>query len=211
MYDPDEARQLLQDELTSPEYQRPYTGPVREAFDAILQWLQDEALSFGPVNLPAGPVVVFVLLLAAITVILAVVRPRLQRAVPREGAVDIAPDLTAEELRARAAGASEDEDYDAAYRDLFRAIVRSAEQRGVLSEADGRTATEIAGWLALLFSEHSRPLNAGAELFNHSRYGNQLLSRHDYERLLALDRQLDAAEPSTGTSRTSGLPLEVPR
>ena len=209
MYDRDEARQLLEDELTGPEYQREFTGPVREAIDAVLQWLQEEALSLGVVNIPAGPLVVLVLLVA-VTGVLLVVRPRLQRSGSGELSVDIEAGLSAEDLRDRADLHAQAGNYDDAARDRFRALVRGAEQRGLLSSAEGRTATEITRQLAAKFGEHAEQLGTAAELFNLSRYGSQRLTGQHYEQLRAVDRELASAQP-TGPAAQRGPTVEVPR
>lgn len=126
MYDRDEARRLLEEELSGTEYQRQFSGPVREAIDRFLQWLQEGALNLGVVDIPAGPLVVLILLAAAITVVLLVVRPRLQRSAAADRGVDIERGITAAELRARADRSAEAGNYDDAARDRFRALVRAA-------------------------------------------------------------------------------------
>lgn len=210
MYDRDQAHQLLREELTGTEYQREFTGPVREAIDDFLRWLQEDALDFGIVNVPAGPLVVVLLLAAAITVILLVVRPRLQRSGSAEQEVDIAVDVTAEQLRHRADRHAQDRNYDDAARDRFRALVRGAEERGLLRSAKGRTATELAWQLAGLFGDHADQLRSAAELFNGSRYGSTQLSAGHYEQLRTLDTELLRADP-TASSGAGGPKLVVPQ
>lgn len=210
MYDRDQARQLLHDELSGTEYQRQFTGPVREAIDDFLRWLQEDALDFGIVNVPAGPLVLVLLLAAAVVVILLVVRPRLQRSGSAEQQVDIAVDVTADQLRHRAEQHALGGHYDDAARDRFRALVRGAEERGLLRSAEGRTATELAGQLAGLYGGHADQLYRAAELFNRSRYGSTPLNAQHYQQLRALDTELLAAEP-VGTSVAGGPRLVVPQ
>lgn len=210
MYDRDQARQLLHDELSGTEYQRQFTGPVREAIDDFLRWLQEDALDFGIVNVPAGPLVVVLLLVAAIVTIVLVVRPRLQRSGSSGHQVDIAVGVTAEQLRHRADRHAQQGHYDDAARDRFRALVRGAEERGLLRSAQGRTATELAGRLAGLYGDHADQLRSAAELFNRSRYGSTQLSAEHDQQLRTLDTELLAAEP-TGTSGADGPRLVVPQ
>lgn len=211
MYERDEARRLLEDELTGTQYQRQFSGPLREAIDEFLQWLQQGALSVGVLDIPAGPLVVLLALAAAITVVLLVVRPRLQRSQGTDQQVDIESGITAEQLRDRADQHAQAGYYDEAARDRFRALVRSAEERALLGSATGRTATEITVRLAELFGDYAEALQAAAELFNLSRYGSQQLSAGQYEQLRALDAQLAAAEPTGSPGDRQGPRLVVPQ
>lgn len=210
MYDRDHASELLRDELSGTEYQRQFTGPVREAIDDFLQWLQEDALDFGVVNVPAGPLVVLLVLAAGLTIVLLVVRPRLQRSGSGEQEVEIAVDVTAQQLRDRADRHAQQGNYDDAARDRFRALVRGAEERGLLRSAGGRTATEITWQLAGFFSDHADQLRSAAELFNLSRYGSTQLKPGHYQQLRDLDTELLAAEPA-GPWRASEPRLVAPR
>lgn len=210
MYDRDEARRLLEDELSGPEYQRQFSGPVREAVDRFLQWLQEGAVNLGVVDIPAGPLVVLLLLAAAVTVVLLVVRPRLQRSGDPDQQVDIEAGITAAALRDRADRSAEAGNYDDAARDRFRALVRGAEERALLPRSTGRTATEIAEHLAGHFNEHGHQLRTAAELFNLSRYGRQRLSAQQYGQLRTLDATLQEAQP-TASHDVQGPRLVAPR
>lgn len=210
MYDRDEARRLLREELSGTEYQRPFTGPVREAIDDFLRWLQEGALDLGLIEIPAGPLVVLLLLAGAVAAVLLIVRPRLQRSGSREQEVHIEVGMTAEQLRARADLEARAGNFDAAARDRFRALVRGAEERNLLRSAEGRTATEIAGQLRGVFAEWADELGRAAELFNRSRYGSQPLRARQYEQLRALDVQLSQAQPQGG-SGAPGPRLVVPQ
>lgn len=210
MYDQDEARRLLEDELSGAEYQRQFSGPVREAIDRFLQWLQEGALNLGVVDIPAGPLVVLLLLAAAVTLVLLVVRPRLQRAGSLNQRVDIDVGITAAALRTRAERSASAGHYDDAGRDRFRAMVRGAEERSLLRRSTGRTATEIAEHLAGQFGAHGEQLRAAADLFNLSRYGSQRLGAAEYDQLRNLDVSLLEAAP-TGGPGAEGPKLVVPQ
>lgn len=210
MYDRDEARQLLEDELSGTEYQRQFTGPVREAIDRFLQWMQEGAMNVGVVDIPAGPLVVLLLLAVAVAVVLLVLRPRLQRSGSSDAGVDIEAGITASALRARADRSAQAGHYDEAARDRFRALVRGADERALLPSSTGRTATEIAEQLTAHFGEYGHRLRVAAGLFNLSRYGNQRLSAQEYEQLRTLDANLSEAEP-TGGLNAVGPRLVVPQ
>jgi len=210
MYDRDQARRLLEQELSGPEYQRQFTGPVREAIDRFLHWLQEGALNVGVIDIPAGPLAVLLLLAVAVTVVLLVVRPRLQRSGRSDQGVDIEAGVTAAELRARADRSAEAGNYDDAARDRFRALVRGAEERALLGSSTGRTATELTEHLGRQFGDHAEQLRAAAGLFNLSRYGRQRLGRAQHQQLHGLDTTLQTAEP-TGRAGAQGPRLVVPQ
>ncbi|WP_022871859.1 DUF4129 domain-containing protein [Nesterenkonia alba] len=205
MYAPDPARRLLEDELEDPRYQREFTGPIREAIDRFLSWLDGQVTGTGPVDVPFGPVIILLLLVAALVACLLIVRPRLQRARRAEDPVRIERDITSAALRQRAGRHAAAGETDEAFRDMFRALTRAAEERGVLRTQAGGTATEIALALGRQFTGHATELRRCADLFNLSLYGGGALSEQDYTDICLLDEQLTQTPPThettTGTAR----------
>lgn len=193
----DEGRELLEQELERPEYQREFGGPLRETFDAMVGWLEENLGSVGGVTIPWGPVLLAVLLLGAILLVVLLVRPRLQ---PTPAAADEVLDaeqgMTAALLRERADEQLRAGRTDAAYRDLFRAVVRSIEERGILPDQAGRTATEASLAVTGVFPEQARGLHRCADLFNLSRYGGGSVSEDRFHELAELDRMLSRTEPA---------------
>ncbi len=214
MYDRDTARRMLEEELADPAYQQQFSGPLREAIDRLLRWLQQEALSIGGLQIPAGPLIVLLGIAAAVAVAILLVRPRLQRGDPARQPMDIEEGMTSQMLRQRADQHAAAGDYDAAACDRFRALVRSGEERGVLRRTAGRTATEIAAELTGVFGaldgDGHLGLSAAAAQFNLSRYGGHRLSRQDDEQMRRLDERLQSAQPIS--SADPGSPrLVVPQ
>ena len=193
LYDRDDARQLLDTELQDTAYQRPFTGPLREAVEDLFTWLEERALSIGGFEVPYGPLLVLAVVVAAAVITVLVVRPRLQRSSVTESAVDIDPQITAAQLRSRAAGHAATGDFNSAAQDSFRALVRGAEERGALPAQEGRTATEIATTLSTSYAVHARELRLAAETFNRSAYGSALLSEPDYRSVNQLDQRIQAS------------------
>jgi len=208
----DEAQELLREELADPEYQRAFTGPLRDAIDAVLAWLGERALSIGGVEIPYGPLVLVVLLAAAILLCILLVRPRLQRAGGvADELLNAETGLSAEDLRARASAHGGAERFGDAYRPLFRAVVRSAEERGLLSEQAGRTASEAARAVGRLFPREAEALHRCGELFNLSHYGGRALSVQDVDQLRQLEETLRRAEPNvSGDAAYGSARLVVP-
>ncbi|NDK31353.1 DUF4129 domain-containing protein [Nesterenkonia haasae] len=210
LYERDDARRVLETELADGSYQRQFTGPLREAIDSFLDWLQDRAFSIGGVDVPFGPVLVVLVVAAAVVVIILVVRPRLQSGTVTEGIVEIDPRVSAEQFRTRAQEAARSGDFNAAALDAFRAVARAAEERGVASEQQGRTATEIANGLGVTYRAFAADLHRAAELFNRSVYGSASLVAADFEFVAQLDVQLQTAtaQPRGGVD---GPRLAVPQ
>lgn len=190
--EPDEARRLLQEELSDPRYQRDATGPLREAADRFFGWLDQLSLNLGPMNLPLGPVLLLVLLLAAVILCIVLVRPRLQRGADSADLLTSSAGVTAGQLREHAESHAQAGRFDEACRELFRAVIRAAEERQELAEQAGRTATEAGAALARAHPRQAQQAGHAAELFNYSRYGGGALQRTDYDTLLTLDQQLQS-------------------
>ncbi|GAB3187670.1 DUF4129 domain-containing protein [Nesterenkonia suensis] len=199
----DDARELLERELADPRYQREFTGPVRETIDDVLRWLDDRIGSIGGIDIPYGPLIILVLILAAIVLAVVLVRPRLQRTASADAPLATDAGLSSEELRSRAQGHRRAGRVDEAYRDLFRAVVRAAEERDILTEMTGRTATEAAAELTRVFPAHGRRIGVAADLFNLSRYGGRSMTAQDCDDLAELDSVLTAAEPQGGETALS--------
>ncbi|PRZ14194.1 DUF4129 domain-containing protein [Nesterenkonia sandarakina] len=200
--EPDEARRLLEQELSDPRYQRDATGPLREAAERFFGWLDQLSLNLGPVNLPMGPVLLLILLLAAVILCIVLVRPRLQRGTDPEDLLTSPADITADQMRQRAESHAQTGRFDEACRELFRAVIRAAEERRELAKQAGRTATEAGASLARAHPAQARAAVHAAELFNYSRYGGGSLQRADYDTLLTLDARLQSAQPETAHPET---------
>lgn len=195
LYDRDDARRLLETELSDGAYQRPFAGPLREALNDLFSWLQESTFSLGGFEVPYGPLLVLALVIVAVLVTVLVVRPRLQRASITEDAVQIDPQVSAQQLRERAAQHAAAGDFSSAAQDAFRALVRSAEEQKVLPAQNGRTATEIAYALGLSFLPHAGELRQAAETFNRSAYGSAHLGESDYRYVSGLEDRLQMAVP----------------
>lgn len=192
LYERDDARQLLETELSDSAYQRRFAGPLRDALNDLLNWLAELRFPVGGFDVPFGPVLVLAVVAAAVVAALLVVRPRLQRAARREVAMEIDPQISADQLRRRAAEHAWNGHFGPAAQDAFRAVVRGAEEQGTLPAQSGRTATEIAHSLGLSFAPQAEQLRDAAEVFNRSAYGSAQLAEHDYQFICRLEADLQA-------------------
>ncbi|RJU02921.1 DUF4129 domain-containing protein [Arthrobacter frigidicola] len=199
--DRDEARELLREELAKPAYQEAQPSLLERAVQAAFDWFL-EALS-GIRTVGAGPGTLLLAAGAVLIIVVAVVliRPRLnaradraQRAVFSTGAT-----LPAAEHRRLAAAAAGAGRWNEALAERLRAVVRDAEERGILEERLSRTATEAAAGLAPAFPGSAAEIRWLAERFNEVQYGRGAASEADESdaaRAQALDAALAGGVPA---------------
>lgn len=193
--DKDEASRMLQEELNDARYERESSGALRQAVERFLNWLDTQSFSIGSFEISYGPIILLLLLLAAIVLCIVLVRPRLQSPRGVDAPLETDPEVSADELRDRAAASAAAGDWGRAYRERFRALVRAAEERDILPARPGQTATEAAAEIAGTFTAEQAGLAAAAETFNSSVYGGQAPHPEVYRQLKDLDDRLSAAQP----------------
>lgn len=202
--DSDDARNWLSDELAESSYQEAKPGFLEQLWNAVLDWLFGLFENFQ--SLDAGIGTTLLAVGSAIVIIVAVllVRPRLnarrgssQPAVFDDGVLRSA--ARHRELADNAAGAG---DWDTALTERFRAIVRSAEERGVIDEQPGRTAGEVAMQLEGAFGTSRDSIVWIADRFNEVHYGSQPADNADYVRAVSLDSMLLEARPALSAATT---------
>ncbi|MDR6637886.1 DUF4129 domain-containing protein [Paenarthrobacter nitroguajacolicus] len=209
--DRDEARRWAAEELAKTQYPDARPGWVDQMWRDFLDWLSsfDGELS-GPGPDLAVPTIL-ALAVAVIIVAIFVVRPRLN-ARRKAADTDIYGDdhsMDADGYRRRAATAADDGDWPAAVVDLFRALVRSAEERDVIDVRAGRTADEAAAQLGSVFGAAQSRLDAAARVFDAVRYGEAGATKADYSSLRELDADVLAMRPDYAGQATAGF--AVPR
>lgn len=188
-----EARELALRELADPVYaaaQPPW-------WQRATTWLWDRIGS--AVNEVAGAAsgLVWVLVLGAVLILVAVVVARrvgwVGRRHSRSGVVFDDRVASAAEHRAAAEVAADRLDWTTATLEMFRALVRSLEERGVLDARPGQTADEAVTEAAATFSSHHRELTQAAREFDEVAYGGRAGTQSAYQRLQHLDAELAAA------------------
>ncbi|WP_134738148.1 DUF4129 domain-containing protein [Nocardioides sp. 503] len=189
---PDEARSLLRRELLAPDYHdqdllqrvgdwlsRRLDGGVRTAGDA-------------PPLQTFAVMLVVVLLLGGLAFLVSRAR-RTARAEDEEQPVLTGEDVTSAELRARARAAIEEERYEDAVVDGFRALALRQAERGRLEDAPGATAHEVALALAAEYPSQRPRVDGSARLFDAVLYGDRPATREQALGVLALDDDLVGA------------------
>ena len=207
--DAEEARRLLQDELAKSAYVEAQPNIVERILGDLLRSIVD--LLDGMRGLGAGPGTLVLAVGAALVVVVAVllVRPRLNARGrrPEAGVFDDGVRRSAAFHRSRASALAADGDWNGAVAEVLRAVIRSAEERVVIEEQPGRTATEAALQLGGAFPSLSSDITWLADRFNETHYGSGAATGEDYRRASSLDGRLTAERPSAaGTATTPAAP-----
>ena len=96
----------------------------------------------------------------------------------------------ADEWRARAEAAYASGDHSTALVDGFRALAVRQVERGLLDDAPGATAHELAVALRALHPDREQHVDEGARLFDLVLYGDRVATADQARSVLALDDEL---------------------
>jgi len=192
-----EARRWAAEELSKQEYRDAAPSWLDSLWRNFLDWLQSLDGSAGDAAPVPSAVIAFVVA-AIIAAAIILARPRLNARVRQAKDVfERETALAAADYRRRAEAAAAGGKWGDAVVDRFRAVVRRAEDRGVLDTQPGRTADEAARALSVPFSSESVRLSRAAATFDGIRYGNGVAGSRDYQEMVELDTVLDAMKPAT--------------
>nr|WP_246287013.1 DUF4129 domain-containing protein [Schumannella luteola] len=193
-----EAREWILRELAKSEYQ----AAKPTLFDIIAKRFWDWFNSLQvPVAEGAPPLGVLLILGA---VVVAVIIALLIWGVPRfnrrsrlagGGLFGESDERDAAAIRRAAEQAAKAGDWPLAISERFRAIARALTERTAVTLMPGTTAADAARRAAAVFPAQADGLANGAAVFDAVRYLGGAGSRDDYERLVALDRELASARP----------------
>lgn len=194
--DAEEARRLLLDELSNPQYAAAQPTWFDMLAGAVWEWISNLTLS-GPgieFGLTALLIAVGAALLIGAFLIVGVPRMRRHSAVtgPLFG---VDEHRTASQLRASARSAASGGDWDTAIEEQFRAIARSLQERTILTPTPGTTAQGFSLQATTAFPDHAAELRAAATVFDDVRYLGATGTEAHFETLVALDRSLEGTAP----------------
>lgn len=189
---PDEGRSLLRRELLQPDYRED------DLLGRLLDWVVraiartlDAASSAPPLSTFFAMLVGLLLLL---TLLWLVTRTRSARAAQQQARSAVPDDsVRADEWRARAEAAYAVGDHGTALVDGFRALAVRQVERGLLDDAPGATAHELAAALRDLHPGRERQVDEGARLFDLVLYGDREATADQARSVLALDDELAGA------------------
>lgn len=188
-----EAQELALRELAD----RAYAEARPPWWQRATTWLWDRIGSAVSEVAGAADGVVWAIVLGALLALIAVVVARrvgwVGRPHSRSAAVFDDRVASAAEHRASAEAAAFREDWATATLEMFRALVRSLEQRGALDARPGQTADEAATEAGTTFASYRRELIRAAREFDEVAYGGRAGSRAVYQRLQHLDAELAGA------------------
>lgn len=195
--DDDRARQLLDERIET--YDLDPAGMT--LWERIIVWLNDAlAISIDPTG--TGSVVLQVLLIIAVGVLAFLVfryfRPSVSPDTDRRGAHLADPSVPAEEYLAAAQRALAAHEFDQAYLQAYRFIVRSASDRGLVEVTPATTATTFGGSLGAVLPEYREALAEASTEFNRISYGGSVPTRESAETVLQLAQSIAAAHPQAG-------------
>jgi hypothetical protein len=193
-----EAREWILRELAKSEYQ----AAKPTLFDIIAKRFWDWFNSLQvPVAEGAPPLGVLLILGAVVVAVIIALLvwgvPRFNRR-SRFGGGELfgeSDERDASAIRRASDQAAKAGDWPLAIGERFRAIARALTERTVVTLMPGTTAADAARRAAVVFPAQADGLAAGAAAFDGVRYLGAAGSRDDYERLVALDRELTSARP----------------
>lgn len=192
----EEARQRAAEELQKSKY-----GGIPDWLERFLRWLFELAERLGSPDLPtdgnpgqnvAVLITGVVLLLGLALIIWRVGLPRWRQR-GKDGTIDIDSTVAPQDYRSLAERAAAEQDWTAAVRDRFRAVVRELEDRTILDVRPSRTALEVAHTASRWLPSASERLDDGADLFNDVVYGERPATAEAYAAMVAVDEAVVAA------------------
>lgn len=192
--DADEARRQLAEELSNPIYADPQSW-IADHFDKLLEWLIGDpsaSTALSPEQLTT--VVVSVLAIAGVALWLFMGPLRSDRRRRKEELL-AGEERNAADLRQDAAQLAAGQQWGAAILQLFRALVRSLGERGIIVESAGMTADEAVRQAAPRLPGLADRLAWAAGVFDALAYGHRAGTAQQYQQLKALDDDLAQARP----------------
>lgn len=194
-----EAQQWAEQELARDIYDQSPT-----LWDRFVAWiLQTFADLFSGAG--AGGSIVIVSLIAlglvAIVVVVVLYRGRVRRNARgagggRRSAAVFDDTRSAHELRRDAQEAAASGTWSLAYLDMFRAIVRSLDERVLLDDRPGMTAHEASDAGSLIFPDLTGGWRWAGNMFDAVAYGRHMATESDWEGISAFDRDVTASTPA---------------
>lgn len=192
----DPAREAAERELSKRIYHENDPSWYQRALDAFWEWL-GKLFGAASTATPGGTLGLLVIAVAVLAVLGALWwrlgRPRRTPTAPA-ALFDDRP-RSATEHRATAGTHAAAGRWNEAVQERMRAVVRSLEERALLDVRPGRTADEAASEAGRPLPAHADRLRAAARDFDDVTYGGRQARQDTYQRLAALDDDVQRARP----------------
>lgn len=191
------ARDLLQRELSKPEYQTARPSLWDIVSQAFWDWVNSLRVPGDGPFTGLFPVIAGTVLVVGIVIAFIVWGvPRLNRRSARQ--LDLfgeRDDRTADRLRQDAKAAAAAGDWTLALQELYRAVARALSERTIVQVTPGTTAHGFAARAAVVFPREGHALASAADVFDAVRYLEAAGTETQYRELEALDARLATAAP----------------
>lgn len=198
----DEARDLLLRELTKPIY-----DDGMSLFERFIFWLlglvdDGQGVSDGvSLSLTLAVVTAGIIIIAIIFWRTGPLRRN--RRIAQSVEVFEGNEEDADQLRVQAQQAASTQNWDRAVIEQFRALVRSLQDRVLISDHTGLTAQEAVSQAAVRFPGQVTDLELAARSFSDVLYGKRPATTTQYEQLRSLDGLLERTKPTRLTQATT--------
>ncbi|GAA2326854.1 DUF4129 domain-containing protein [Streptomyces kunmingensis] len=195
------AREAAEHELSKPAYHENDPSWFLRALNKFWEWV-DKLFDAASGVAPGGTLGLVVILLAVVAVAAAF---WWRLGTPRRSPTSAAPlfddrPRSAAEHRAAADAHAAQGHWNQAVQERMRALVRSLEERALLDPRPGRTADEAASEAARPLPGHADRLHAAARDFDDVTYGGRTGTPDTYQRLTALDTEVERTTPDLTTA-----------
>ncbi|MBG6055895.1 hypothetical protein IWX81_002323 [Salinibacterium sp. CAN_S4] len=195
--DPQEAAELLINELSQPQYQAARPTWFDLLAKAVQDWLS--SLRLGDVQGPPALGLGVVVTLAVIGIVVAFLIfgvPRLNRRSAVAGSLFGEDDRrTSASIRQDAEAAAARSEYSIAVAEMFRAIARGLAERSIVTTSPGTTARDFAVTASTPFPDLADALRDSATAFDQVRYLDRTGTAEQFQQAAALERDLRATRP----------------
>ncbi|WP_051619954.1 hypothetical protein [Haematomicrobium sanguinis] len=191
----DEARRMLEDELSKAQYQPTIADWIGERIGDFFRWLGDVIDNVRQVDPAIGTLLFAAVIIAVVLFIVLFVRPRIAaRSAAKEKVMfDGDARLSASSHRKRAEQAARAGQFNEAVRERVRAIARSAEERALVDATATLTVSEFTRAVGRAVDIDGAMLAWLASSFNAFAYADVEATGNDYERVVDIDRLIEAA------------------
>lgn len=194
--DADEARRMLLDELSKPQYAAAEPTWFDLLARSVWDWITSLRIGGGAVEFGFLSLLFVVIAIVVIGAFLLFGVPRLRRRSSVTGPLfGVDEHRTSDQLRAAARAAAKTGDWSTAIEEQFRAVARALQERTILTPAPGTTAQAFARQATTAFPEHATALRSAATAFDDVRYLDHPGAQEQFDQLTELDRALEKTAP----------------